>query len=418
MLINFRVGNYRSFKDPALLSLRRINKLREPLLDGATLIKTGKEGLELLRAAIIYGENGSGKSNLLKAFGFMKHFVRNSHRDSLSGDSIPVIPFEFDADTVKSPSSFQVNLLLEGSIYRYGFSATRDSVTEEILLKDKKILFHRKNGKLDYHDKIVFAEGRNRFGFTRSNSLYLSVCARDNGRISSAIANFFSDDNTIAFTGVCDLCYRQGDFRFLGDPNKKDKTLQFMTELGLSISDISYVPLSSSIGERGYELRKRTVRMRTIATIQTHYKIGDNIYQLDLKEESDGTQKLLTLAGSVIEALEEGKVLLVDEFDARIHPTLVTYLTQLFCSHHNRKNAQLIVAVHDAHLLKQDFIRRDQFWFAERSPDVLGSELKSLAEFKVRSDASYEKDYLGGRYGAIPAVPAISRRENEVTHQD
>ncbi|MCL2004832.1 MAG: ATP-binding protein [Planctomycetaceae bacterium] len=418
MLIDFKVSNYRSFKTSALLDLRRVNKLKEPLLDGTALIKTGRKDLELLRAAIIYGENGSGKSNLLKAFGFMKYFIRNSHSDSLSGDPIPAVPFKFDENTVNAPSYFQVSLLLDGSIYRYGFSVTRDSVDEEVLAKDNKVLFHRKQGKLDSHAEKIFVEGKERFGFTRDNSLFLSVCARDNGRISSAIANFFSDDNFIVLTGVCDRCYRRGDFRFLGNSDKKDKALRFMEELGLNISDISYTAKTPSFVERDDELRKRTTRDRTYETIQTHYQVGGDAYQLDLNAESEGTQKLLTLAGIVIDALDEGKVLVVDEFDARVHPTLVSYLMQLFCSHYNKKGAQLIVAVHDTHLLKQDFIRRDQFWFAERCPDSMGSQLKSLAEFKVRKDISYEKDYLGGRYGAIPEVPAISRRENEAIYQE
>ncbi len=418
MLIDFKVGNYRSIKEPVSLSLSRVKSLKEPALDKTVLIRTDKNDLELLKAAVVYGANGSGKSNLLKAFSFMKKFVRTSFRETLSGDPIAVMPFAFSEDTLDKPSIFQVMLFLDGAIYCYGFAVTKNQVVEEWLEQDKKKLFRRRAGK--GIQLTNFPEGKGLSEKTRGNSLFLSVCAQNNGPISSLIAEFFGDQSTV-FTGICELCYLRGHFDFLNNYSKKKQVLQFMNDVDTGITDILYsnnedVDLRSSKGVVRNRPRGRLYDGSSITTVR---RINGRDYQLDLREESEGTQKLLSLSGSVLDALENGKTLVIDEFDARLHPILAAYLVKLFCSPKNSKGAQLIITVHDANLLRQDFLRRDQFWFTgeellDENCDKYKekkTELFSLAEYKVRKDASYDKDYLGGRYGCVPNVPAISLRE-------
>jgi AAA15 family ATPase/GTPase len=127
------------------------------------------------------------------------------------------------------------------------------------------------------------------------------------------------------------------------------------------------------------------------------------------RDESEGTKKLVAFAGPLRDALSSQYVLVIDEFDARLHPLITKQIIRMFNgTKSNPTNAQLIVATHDTNLLDKDLMRRDQIWFVEKDP-VGSSHLTSLVEYKVRNDASYEKDYILGKYGAIPFLGSIDR---------
>jgi hypothetical protein len=160
------------------------------------------------------------------------------------------------------------------------------------------------------------------------------------------------------------------------------------------------------------EIKSLVLNSSTEASvINTSHKVFDEkgsfkSYEIfDLaKNESEGTQKLFFLAGPIINTLEEGKVLVCDEFDARLHPLITREIVKLFNSNDsNCHNAQLLIMTHDTNLLTKKLFRRDQIWFAEKTEDK-GTSLYSLAEYRVRNDASYENDYIQGKYGAIPFI--------------
>ena len=443
MLIQFSVANYRSFRDEVTFSMLASSlKAKHPELNKKNLF-AAHGGVNLLTSAAIYGANASGKSNLIAAMSFMRHFVIHSANVKEEGDAegIEVEPFRLSTETDTEPSFFEVVFIAKEQRYRYGFEVTAERVEAEWLYVAPKAreskLFEREGDKITLGEKFK-SEGRDLAERTRPIALFLSVCAQFKGKIAEEVLDWFRSLGIT--TGLMDRDNSMRTFteRMFRDKDSAKAIDTLLTQLDLGIEAIQVEkmiiptphlqPLPDDAPEElrrlHNEARKLEAALESVQealgeiadfssgereVVRTvHRKVGDGdqsnmeeIFDLD-EHESEGTKKLFSLSGPLVDTLKRGDVLIIDELDARLHPLLTKEIVSLFNDPvRNSKHAQLVFATQDTNLLDNHVLRRDQIWFVEKDRQG-ASYLYSLAEFKVRNDATYEKDYILGRYGAIP----------------
>jgi len=399
MLIEFTVGNHLSFKDKKTLSLE------------ASSIKEFEENTfmasnyNLLKSAVIYGANSSGKSNLIKSFTTMRSIVQDSAKMS-SKDKIDVKPFLLNTETENMPSYFEILILIDNVRYRYGFEADENIVHTEWLFKRKlkveSLLFIRDKDKIEITKE--FQEGKGIEERTRDNALFLSVVDQWNGDISKKIIGWFS--------GAVDVLsgLSHDDNKFLTIALGKSSNLKGYLNNIINQLDLGFK-----------EFRVDRDNKENLSSVSTYHNKYDSIGNVidsrwfDLgAEESSGTNKIFDIAGHISIGLLFNKVIFIDELDAKLHPLLTLGIVKLFNSpDYNISNAQLIFATHDTNLLTYGEFRRDQIYFTEKN-QFEETDLYSLVEFKdtngvkTRNDRSFEKDYIKGRYGAIPFIGDFS----------
>lgn len=422
MLLSITVSNYKSFRKEITLSL-------EPTLPKTRLSENlfSRGRYTAHTSAVIYGANASGKSNLLSVLSFIKELVLKSAGESQAGAKINTNPFKL-SNTSKEPSHFEIIFVVDEIKYRYGFETTIKEITAEWLFMAERIkeypLFVRENQNIDVMDR--FSEGKNLEEKTRPNALFLSVVAQFNGVIASKLISWFRTTNSIS--GINDESGLMFTIEQLKNPEMKKLAVDWLQSADLSIDDIQVthfdVTRDGLPDDMPEDLKKMILRSTdkgfSIQTTHKVYDIDNNIIgetNLELgQEESQGTKKFFCLFGPISDTLKNGKILFVDELDARLHPFLTKVIVQWFNSKNNNPNgAQIIFATHDVNLLSRKTYRRDQIWFTEKDRGE-STDLYSLAEYifpdgsgKVRQDASWEKDYIQGRYGAIPFVGNFSK---------
>ncbi|MCL5995883.1 MAG: ATP-binding protein [Chloroflexi bacterium] len=429
MLIELTVANYRSIKEPQTLSLVATKAVaKDKQLDADNTFEM--DGVKLLKSVAIYGANSSGKSNLIKAIRFARRFVTRfrARRDSDVNEPIQVEPFLLDSTSTTQPSSFEFVFFAGDRQYRYGFEATPERVVSEWLYhvpqRREAMLFTRDGDAYDLQGAFK-SEGAGLESKTRENRLFLSVVAEFNGAIARTVVDWFA--RLRVDSGLADrdrsLTEQMLDTE-RASPEQREKVLEVLRRLNLGFDDVvvkhdrdevadAIIRQSGQIDEssqdetsRRISSRQQWLYMPARASAHTVHRKNDTgetvLFDLD-DQESDGTQRVFALAGKLVDVLAQGQVMIVDEMDARLHPILTRNMVQLFNSRQtNPKNAQLVFATHDTNLLTNHLFRRDQIWFVEKDQHQ-ASQLYSLVEFKgVRNDASFEKDYILGRYGAIP----------------
>ncbi|RKX82515.1 MAG: ATP-binding protein [Spirochaetes bacterium] len=425
MLTSFSVGNFKSYREIKTINLlasadntyEDTNLILQQLASGQR-----ERSTRVLKSSAIYGANASGKSNLLEAIRFMKFFSENSSKNMQASEKIPVDRFILDNKSKESPAFFQIQFFFEAIPFRYGFEITSDQVISEWLFYSPKgkeaILFTRSKDSIEIGSQ--FPEGRKLEDKTRKNALFLSVCAQFNGELSNKVIQWFSNCNIIS--GINDKSYIQFTIDRLGDPKFIKRITNLLQVADLGITDITYSKQLLDMDELPLEIRdtlmKNLGKDIDDESIKKHkailnlfsfiHKTSSETIGFKLESESQGTQKLFALAGPIIDTLNTGKTLIVDEFDTRLHPNITRFLIGLFNSKdQNKKNAQLIFATHDTNLLSNRFFRRDQIWFTEKNKDN-ESDLYPLSDIKVRKDATFNKDYIQGKYGAIPYISTSS----------
>jgi uncharacterized protein len=423
MLIEFSVGNYRSFKEKVTFSMVAANLVSQDKdLDTNNVFAVDKE-LSLVKSAAIYGANASGKSNLAKALQFMKWFMVNSSKETQSTEAIGVERFRLSTETDNQPSFFEIVFLLDGQQHRYGFTADREKVVSEWLYYVPKTretkLFDRQVDKFDIA-KVYKAEGI--ASKTRDNALFLSVSAQFNVSKSESILHWLILHLNL-ISGLDDTKFLNDTIQNLFRTDIYNDAIKLIDRFDLSITSVSQkqndadLELKNAINsgkdrKEILEIMRGSFHMlmsdRIIETRHQKFNSDKEVISsepFDLStDESAGTQKLFALASFLVDTLNYGRVLIIDEFDARLHPLMSRSIVELFNSNKtNPHNAQLIVMTHDTNLLSNKIFRRDQIWFTEK--DRYGATaLYSLAEYKVRNDASFGSDYIKGKYGAIPYI--------------
>ena len=416
MLIEFSVGNYRSFKDKVTFSMVAANLVsKDKSLDENNVFVIDKE-LRLLKSAAIYGANASGKSNLAKALHFMKSFMVNSFKETQSTDKINVEPFRLSTETERKPSYFELVFLMSGKKYRYGFEVTQERVISEWLFYVPKVretkLFERDIDTIEVSKKYN-ADGIQKR--TRQNALFLSVSAQFNVDLAERLLEWTTEKLNI-ISGLHEDNHHYTVECLVNNENRDD-IIQLIKKLDLGIAEIQVV--QKDFTEAIPDEIRQLIAKQTSISIGTYHRKFDadgnyhSIEKFNLEtHESEGTQKVFALAGLLMNTLRKGKILIIDEFDARLHPLISLAIVRLFNSKEtNPNNAQLIFMTHDTNLLDNKIFRRDQIWFTEKNK-YAATDLYSLAEYKIRNDASFESDYIKGRYGAIPFIGNLGNNVN------
>jgi hypothetical protein len=416
MLIQFTVGNFKSFKDKATLSMEATSDdWREE--DNLALVG----GKRFVKAAAIYGPNAGGKSNFLLAMLTFRKLIQESSKDTQQWDAIPVSPFRLHSTTESAPSFFEIVFLHQGTRYRYGFEATPQAIQSEWLFTQQDSiretrLFTREGAVIEAGED--FKEGRGLESRTRPNALFLSVAAQFNGEIAGGILNWMHQFREVS--GLNDESCMRFTANRLDDPEHGPLIRELVKQADIGIEnlqrqDIAPDQIPKLIPQKGISDAYRDYLLKTSSggafVVKTFHQSFDadnqpaQLVEFDLKtDESAGTKKFVALTGPFLYTLREGSVLFVDELEARLHPLLTKALVGLFNSSANRKNAQLIFATHDEGLLDAKAIRRDQVWFVEKN-EFAASRLCCLNEFKgVRKEAKFAKEYLLGQFGGVPRI--------------
>lgn len=412
MLVEFRVKNFRSLRDEQVLSL--VASKDKTQHDTNTLGTGLKAAPHLLRSAVVYGANAGGKSNLVKALHYMRGVVLESATVIQPGQTYAVQPFRLDDASVGQPTEFEVTFLLDGVRYQYGFAMTPQRIVSEHLLVYKAFKpqrwFERRfdvdSGKDDYTFGPGLKGAKHLWeGATRPNALFLSMAVQLNSEALRPVFDWFVG-HLIIINEQTPLSL-EFSIQMLKQADGRRQICEFMRAADISIADIEVITRKVPGQAVHVDLvaGKTEVRPEEREENQLHFSHvtaqGQAVF--DVADESSGTRNLLFLAGPVLDILQKGLTLVIDELDTSLHPLLVRELVRLFHRPEvNTGGAQLIFTTHDTALLDAaGLFRRDQVWFVEKDAEQ-ASTLVALAEFSPRKNEALERGYLQGRYGGVP----------------
>lgn len=397
MLVQFMCKNVLSFKEETILDMTAINAYKEHeynLIDNGTKEK-------FLRVAAIYGANASGKSNLYCAMYYLQRIIiesfNNVEEDEKTAIDEYYVPFLFE--NTEENSEFQIIEIVGNFEYKYGFEYNSEKIISEWM--------YRKS--LSTNRNTVILE-------RTENTIHLGASVRKECELFSeqipaetlALTFFYklklkTDIFREMYSAIMDTLVVPANLyenrnvlkRFLPDVinREKDKLVDFLSAIDTGITDIGY-----------------TENEKDIVFYTIHVGKDGEHYPLDLFNESEGTIRSILIYINARVAVLDNKSMFVDELNIKLHPLLLKFIVDLF--YDKDSSAQLIYTTHDTTLLDKKFFRRDQIWFVQK--DEYGySKLTALAEYKVRSDASFEKDYLAGVYGGIPLIKEFAMKEGE-----
>jgi AAA15 family ATPase/GTPase len=416
MLIQFSVKNYKTFAEEVKLSMVAS---KDDTLKEKNVFSSGF-GYDLLKCAVVYGANASGKSKLVEGMLFMKKFVENS-ANYQSNRKIDADPFKLSTVKEKEPSMFEVIFVYENEMYRYGFEVTTEKIISEWLFvrqnngKPKETeLFYREEQKFEYNKTKFKVKSLIDNDRVKENTLLLSKADVENEKTAKKVFHWITNNLNVLFASKEEGFVGYTVSKLQEDSNNKQQIIKFLDSADLGIEDL--LP----IFEDPEKLPKGLIEMlerksdgkpiKVFSDVNTSRKkfneylefVGNTTFSME-DDESQGTSKYFALSAPILDTLENGTTLFVDELDAKLHPNLVSKIVALFNSNiTNPKNAQLIFNTHDTNLLSSGLFRRDQIWFTEKN-HYGAADLYSLAEFKnIRKDDNYEKNYIAGKYGAIP----------------
>lgn len=414
MLIEFRVKNFRSLRDEQVLSL--VATKDRSMQDTHTL-ETGLSTLpRVLCSAAIYGANASGKSNLIKALQYMRGVVMESATVIQPGQTYGVQPFRLDDSSAAQPSEFEATFVIDGIRYQYGFSMTSQRILSEYLLVYKSFKpqqwFERHVDPETGEDVYKYGAGLKGAksvweGATRPNSLFLSMAVQLNSESLQPIFSWFAR-NLVILNELSPLS-PHASLHKLQQPAGREAIRDFLLAADISISDIDVVTRKVPRQAVHFDFAGKKTEVRTEEAeehqLRFHHVTDKGKAIFELGDESSGTQNLLFLSGPVLDILDKGMVLVIDELDTSLHTLLVRELIRLFHNPAvNEGGAQLLFSTHDTALLDDPgLFRRDQIWFVEKDRDQ-SSQLVALVEFSPRKNEALERGYLMGRYGGVPFI--------------
>lgn len=397
MLVQFMLKNVLSFRDETILDMTAINAYKE---HECNMIDIGTKE-KFLKVAAIYGANASGKSNLYLAMSYFQGIIAESLNNVKDHTQTAIAqyfyPFSFEKN--EDNSEFQIVEIIGDYEYRYGFEYNSECIVAEWM--------YRKNLKTN-RPTIIFERTTHSVKFGASVKKGCDAY-KEQIPVETLVLSFFNklklktEIFKEVYSGIMSMLVVPADFcektsgleKFL--PRvinaEKENLIKFLTAIDTGIKDI------------GYDDSDKEIEFFTV-----HVGKDGNEYFLDLDNESEGTIKSIMLYIYARIVIRGGASLFVDELNIKLHPLLLKFIIDLF--YEKNSKAQLIYTTHDTTLMDKKFFRRDQIWFVQK--DELGySELTALSDFKVRSDASFEKDYLAGVYGGIPLIKDFEMKEGE-----
>ncbi|MDP2881202.1 MAG: ATP-binding protein [Azonexus sp.] len=412
MLVQFRVKNFRSLRDEQVLSL--VASTDKTLLDTHALGTGLKAAPHLLKSAVVYGANASGKSNLIKALQYMRGVVQESAALQPDQTFDRLQPFKLDAASGSKPTEFEVTFILDGVRYQYGFAMTSQRIVSEHLLVYKAFKpqrwferhFDAEIGKDVYDFGYGLKGAKNLWeGATRPNALFLSMAVQLNSDTLRPVFDWFAN-RLVIFNEQSQLS-PQFSMKMLKQEAQRKAICEFLRAADVSIADIEITTKQAMVHTINFDLatgkREESASEQPVDEIKFHHVTEHGKAVFDLADESGGTRNLLFLTGPILDILNKGLTLVVDELDTSLHTLLVQALVRLFHRPEvNTGGAQLIFTTHDTSLLDAyGLFRRDQIWFVEKRPDQ-SSSLYPLLDFSPRKNEALERGYLQGRYGALP----------------
>ena len=414
MLIEFRLRNFRSFRDIAEVNF---TASADKELERTHCILTGVSSTpRVTRTAAVFGANASGKSNLMFGLATMNLLVQHSTALSETQFAEFYTPFKLDPATVGGPTEFEVNVVISGVRYEYGFSHDAHRIRSEWLT-----VYRTAKGQRWFERRWDSDQGEEVWaGFsshfsgpretwrkaTRPQALFLTTAAQFNSELLKPLFDWFTRDLVILNTPiVLGLGYT---VQRLEEPAFKERVLEILRAADLHISDIRVEKRAGQQVAFSFELGKPakvSAREQDIPDITFCHQVeGGEPVWFDSRYESAGTQRLLAYIGPILDAIENGKVLIIDEVDASLHPMVTRFLIGLLQDPVvSRRGAQLWVNTHDTSLLEGGLLRRDQVWFVDKDIKQ-ASHLVPLTDFSPRKNEALERGYLRGRYGAVPFI--------------
>lgn len=407
MLVDFSVCNFGPFRDKVTFSMQGTSIKEHPeMLSGVESVSG-----DILRSAFIFGANASGKSYLVKAFMALKMMVRDAfaagHRYGWYE------PFRLRKESLGSPVEFRIRMIVDGILYDYSISYSSDSVAEESLHHyphGRRACVFQRTGPNEYkRSNEGFAK------FTTTSSAYLAVASKYNDEVCARVRTAILD--MIVLNMRADMLMEPSCDMAAHDPICKGRMLDGLKIADFGISDfirqgeeVDPSDLRKDIPHALYEIlaKDKGALMRTKTLVKhdfDEYDVDDDGTVFPIEIESAGTRCMLGIMGPLVDALINGKTLIVDEFGSYFHPLLVRWIIDQFSADGNPNKAQLIAVTHNVELIDTDTFRRDQIWFADKDRRDGSSQLYSLSDFTgVRKDSDIRKSYLIGRFDAIPEI--------------
>ena len=425
-LVAFRAVNARSYRDEVELSLQATRFSNPEVVRGVRTAAAAP--VDVLPVAGVFGANASGKSTILGAVSDMRRLVRTSFRDGSKGTPISRAPFLLDRESEARPTSYEVEVILKGVLWRYGFEVDDTRVRSEYATYYPKgrpaLVFERENEDVTFGPTFR-STGRATRQLLRDNALLLSTVGAANEEQIAPLFHWFRSNLALADSGSRrERSVLTG--AFAQDPDNHARVLELLRAADLGLTDMAVVePDEDTVARFGRAVRvlrddaseselsplERAAIDLAVHEIHLSHVAKGGALPLDPSHESLGTQVWVGLIGPLLQALDEGSVLLVDELDASLHPLLVLQFVRLFQDPAtNPRLAQLVFNAHDISLLDMDSpyeLGRDQIWLTEKQPDS-ATAIYSLADFRRRKDEAFSRRYLRGRYGAIPQLTPSS----------
>lgn len=412
MLLDIEIKNLKSFKNQTIFSMEAENKIEDR---NSFEVEVGKEKFELLKTAVLFGGNASGKSNFTSVLSIFRYYLFNKGIEKYNKEG-----FRFGEEDKNS--TIKVRNVVDDKIYEYILEInfnTKKIIKEKLYITalERKLVFERENNKIVKYDKEIFSEYEITIGFinetlTDSDSVISRIIE---WRVPEEIEKYIFYIDKIKINNYSDDL---GKYIYENKNNKK-LVIEFLKKIGIIVNDIEVYRekneffLKNIRESKEFQILSEKEQEKLLSQISYIYRIHfvyeDNQkqkYKLDYYEQSSGTQKILSMFFPIYNLLNNGGVMIIDELDITLHYSLIKEIIKMFNSvEYNRKNAQLIFTTHNLLLLDFNLFREDQIWFLENNDVSTGTELYSLSDIEGYEKNKYLlRDYLNGNFGGIPKL--------------
>ena len=412
MLLDIEIKNLKSFKNQTIFSMEAENKIEDR---NSFEVEVGKEKFELLKTAVLFGGNASGKSNFTSVLSIFRYYLFNKGIEKYNKEG-----FRFGEEDKNS--TIKVRNVVDDKIYEYILEInfnTKKIIKEKLYITalERKLVFERENNKIVKYDKEIFSEYEITIGFinetlTDSDSVISRIIE---WRVPEEIEKYIFYIDKIKINNYSDDL---GKYIYENKNNKK-LVIEFLKKIGIIVNDIEVYRekkeffLKNIRESKEFQILSEKEQEKLLSQIAYIYRIyfvyEDNQkqkYKLEYYEQSAGTQKILSMFFPIYNLLNNGGVMIIDELDITLHYSLIKEIIKMFNSvEYNRKNAQLIFTTHNLLLLDFNLFREDQIWFLENNDVSTGTELYSLSDIEGYEKNKYLlRDYLNGNFGGIPKL--------------
>ena len=412
VLLDIEIKNLKSFKNQTIFSMEAENKIEDR---NSFEVEVGKEKFELLKTAVLFGGNASGKSNFTSVLSIFRYYLFNKGIEKYNKEG-----FRFGEEDKNS--TIKVRNVVDDKIYEYILEInfnTKKIIKEKLYITalERKLVFERENNKIVKYDKEIFSEYEITIGFinetlTDSDSVISRIIE---WRVPEEIEKYIFYIDKIKINNYSDDL---GKYIYENKNNKK-LVIEFLKKIGIIVNDIEVYRekneffLKNIRESKEFQILSEKEQEKLLSQIAYIYRIyfvyEDNQkqkYKLEYYEQSAGTQKILSMFFPIYNLLNNGGVMIIDELDITLHYSLIKEIIKMFNSvEYNRKNAQLIFTTHNLLLLDFNLFREDQIWFLENNDVSTGTELYSLSDIEGYEKNKYLlRDYLNGNFGGIPKL--------------